>query len=140
MFYALDTDHFSAVDRSAAVTANFRRRQQAARGEFFITVITIQEAMRGWLALLASRKTPSDEIPVYARMERSVQAIGEWGVLPWDAEAVAELAKLRAKKIRLGTMDLKIASIVLAHDATLLTRNAVDFSKVPGLRVENWLD
>jgi tRNA(fMet)-specific endonuclease VapC len=43
-------------------------------------------------------------------------------------------------KIRIGTMDLKIASICLAHDALLLSRNRVDFEKVPGLRVENWLD
>jgi len=37
-------------------------------------------------------------------------------------------------------MDLRIAGITLAHDATLLTRNSVDFEQVPGLRVENWLD
>jgi len=35
---------------------------------------------------------------------------------------------------------LKIACISLAHDATLLTRNLMDFKPVPGLRVENWLD
>jgi tRNA(fMet)-specific endonuclease VapC len=39
-----------------------------------------------------------------------------------------------------GTQDLKIASICLAHDATVLTRNEIDFNKVPGLSVENWLD
>jgi tRNA(fMet)-specific endonuclease VapC len=37
-------------------------------------------------------------------------------------------------------MDLKIACIALAHEALLLSRNLVDFEKVPGLRVENWLD
>lgn len=37
-------------------------------------------------------------------------------------------------------MDLKIAAICIAHDAMLLSRNLVDFEKVPGLRVENWLD
>ena len=35
-------------------------------------------------------------------------------------------------------MDLKIASIAIANDALLLTRNLSDFSKIPGLRVEDW--
>jgi tRNA(fMet)-specific endonuclease VapC len=35
-------------------------------------------------------------------------------------------------------MDLKIAAIVLSHDATLLSRNLMDFRKVPGLKVEDW--
>jgi tRNA(fMet)-specific endonuclease VapC len=38
----------------------------------------------------------------------------------------------------MGTLDLKIAVIVLAHVATLLTRNLADFRKVPGLRIEDW--
>ena len=40
----------------------------------------------------------------------------------------------------LDTQDLKIACICLAHESTLLTRNVADFTPVPGLRVENWLD
>ena len=35
-------------------------------------------------------------------------------------------------------MDLKIASIVLSRDATLLSRNLEDFSQVPDLHVEDW--
>jgi tRNA(fMet)-specific endonuclease VapC len=35
-------------------------------------------------------------------------------------------------------MDLKIASIALANDATLLTRNTKDFEKVHALRIEDW--
>jgi tRNA(fMet)-specific endonuclease VapC len=35
-------------------------------------------------------------------------------------------------------MDLKIAAIVLAHDATLLTRNQKDFSQIQGLKIEDW--
>jgi len=61
-------------------------------------------------------------------------------MLPWDSEAATHFTRLRRQGIRIGTMDLKIASITLAHDATLLTRNLSDFSQVPELRVENWLD
>jgi tRNA(fMet)-specific endonuclease VapC len=39
----------------------------------------------------------------------------------------------------MSTADMKIASIVLAHDALLLTQNLDDFANVPGLRMENWL-
>jgi tRNA(fMet)-specific endonuclease VapC len=46
---------------------------------------------------------------------------------------------LKAAKTRLGTMDLKIASIALANDAILLSRNVGDFQKVPGLQVVDWL-
>ena len=36
-------------------------------------------------------------------------------------------------------MDLKIASIALSRDATLLSGNLRHFEQVPGLRVEDWL-
>ena len=35
-------------------------------------------------------------------------------------------------------MDLKIAAIVIANEASLLSRNLMDFSKIPGLKVEDW--
>jgi tRNA(fMet)-specific endonuclease VapC len=41
-------------------------------------------------------------------------------------------------KIRIGTMDLRIAAIALTHGATLLSRNLVDFKRVPELEVEDW--
>jgi predicted nucleic acid-binding protein len=37
-----------------------------------------------------------------------------------------------------GTMDLKIAAIVLSHDGTLLSKNLSDFRKVPRLKVADW--
>ncbi|MGD0518047.1 MAG: hypothetical protein ABSA26_10990 [Thermoguttaceae bacterium] len=45
---------------------------------------------------------------------------------------------MRKSKVRIGTMDLRIASIALAQGFTILTRNLVDFEKVPNLKVEDW--
>ena len=61
-------------------------------------------------------------------------------ILPWNNEAVAMHNQLKAARIRVATMDLRIASIVIANDATLLSRNLKDFTRVPGLRVQNWLE
>lgn len=59
-------------------------------------------------------------------------------VLGFDEKSATEYQRLRKERHRLSTMDLKIAAIVLAHDATLLTRNLVDFQKISGLKVEDW--
>lgn len=50
-----------------------------------------------------------------------------------------EFEVLKQAKTRVGTMDLKIGSIALAHRATLLTRNLNDFERIAGLQVEDWL-
>jgi tRNA(fMet)-specific endonuclease VapC len=45
---------------------------------------------------------------------------------------------LRRQRVRIGTVDLRIASIALARGFTVLTRNLVDFERVPGLAAEDW--
>ncbi|MBN2580290.1 MAG: type II toxin-antitoxin system VapC family toxin [Pirellulales bacterium] len=59
-------------------------------------------------------------------------------ILPYDAKAADIFHTLRKAKIRIGTMDLRIASIALANDFTLLTRNLADFRQVPELKAEDW--
>ncbi len=56
----------------------------------------------------------------------------------FDAPAAAEFERLQGLRLRIGTMDLKIAAVALAYRATVLTRNVKDFGVVPGLRVEDW--
>jgi tRNA(fMet)-specific endonuclease VapC len=58
--------------------------------------------------------------------------------LPFNAVAAQQFENLVKQRCRIGTMDLRIAAITLAHDATLLSRNLKDFRKVPGLKVEDW--
>ncbi len=59
-------------------------------------------------------------------------------ILDYDQRASEIYASLKQQKIRIGTMDLRIASVTLANDMTLLTRNTVDFARVPGLKIEDW--
>jgi tRNA(fMet)-specific endonuclease VapC len=59
-------------------------------------------------------------------------------VLRFDNHASAVFNGLKAQRLRIATMDLRIASIALSQGLTLLTRNSRDFSKVPGLVIEDW--
>ncbi len=36
-------------------------------------------------------------------------------------------------------MDLRIAAIAIANQMTLLTQNTVDFERIPGLAIGDWL-
>ena len=109
--------------------------------EAALTIVTIEESMRGWLAELNRRtKSPYDQIEVYRHLHRSVEVLAEWTMFHWDMESASCFVRLRREGVRIGTQDLKIASIVLAHDGFLLTRNTVDFQQVPGLRFANWAD
>lgn len=65
-------------------------------------------------------------------------------VLEFDGSAAGEYAQIRTELERLGTPigpnDLFIAAHARSLGATLVTDNIREFSRVPNLRVENWLD
>lgn len=56
-----------------------------------------------------------------------------------DGRVRGKFAEAKLAKVRVGTMDLKIACIAIANNATLLTRNINDFKIVPGLTIADWL-
>ncbi len=134
----LDTDHASELVFRSAAGLRLLERLDAAKDDVVITSVTVDEQLRGWLAEINRRK-PKDQIVPYARLIYQVKILAAWHVLPWDQDAVSRFSDLKRHKIRIGTQDLKIAAITLAHDAMLLTRNERDFANVPGLRFENWL-
>ncbi len=90
--------------------------------------------------MIRSTKVEATRIFAYGQFGKGVRALNDWTVLPWDEDTAAMFASLRKQGVRIGTLDLRIASFALAYDAVLLSRNLRDFQQVPGLRVENWLD
>jgi len=135
----LDTDHLVELDRGSSQGAVLQRKLEDAGDAVATTIISAEEQFRGWLAQLHRQRDPHEQIATYQRLQRRIAFFAAWHVLPWDTDAADILQGLRRQRVRIGTMDLKIASIVLAHDATLLSRNLRDFQQVPNLRVEDWL-
>lgn len=95
--------------------------------------------MRGWLSAIAGSREVRRQVVYYERLIGLFRFFAHWRVLPFDDAAAATFDSLRAQRVRIGTMDLKIASIALVHRATLLSENTRDFERVPGLRLENWI-
>lgn len=116
-----------------------KQRLDLATEPYATTIVTVEEILRGWMAAIHRVREPRQQINAYARLQQLFRFFATWNVLEWSETAADVYDSLRRAQIRVGTMDLKIASIALASDATLLTRNATDFRRIPGLRVEDWL-
>ena len=105
-----------------------------------VTIVTVEERMRGWLAAIAKEKSVARQVVGYRELGLLFEFFQEFEIVPFDEPAAQNFEERRTQKLRLGTMDLKIAAIATIHNALLLSANRTDFEKVPGLRVENWLD
>jgi tRNA(fMet)-specific endonuclease VapC len=138
--FVLDTDHYSLMEWSESPARQnlLRRLARVPPNEVFTTIITYEEQTRGWMAYAARARTVAQEVEAYRKLERHMGIYRLTQVLGFDEGAGAEFQRLRAARVRIGAMDLKIAAIALTRDATVLTRNLKDFSRVPGLRVEDW--
>ncbi len=137
----LDTDHVTVLQfpknpRCEALVD----RLDNAREDVVLSVITVEEQLRGWLAKINQAKLPEEQIHPYERLEYLIGFYSQWRIQPYDGLIVGEFKNLKRQKINIGTQDLKIASIALSNNALLLSANLKDFEKVPGLRVENWLE
>jgi tRNA(fMet)-specific endonuclease VapC len=131
--YCFDTDVLSATMRRDPSLPLIRRLTQIPPSEQFTTAITLGELLYG-----ASRR---DSKKLHEQVRHLIR--GALTVLPFD-EAAADVygplrAQLESAGKRLDEPDLRIASITLAHDLTLVTANVRHFDRIPGLTVENWL-
>jgi tRNA(fMet)-specific endonuclease VapC len=102
------------------------------------TIISFHEQVQGWLAYLNRARKPEQVVLTYTKLEEIWRWFLKMNVLSFGDEAEQRFAELRRQCKRLQTMDLRIASIALVSNATLLTRNLRDFCQVPGLAVEDW--
>lgn len=136
--HLLDSDHMTLVERGGETGQRLRiRLSLLAPDDIATTVISYDEQTRGWMAVAAARTTTA-QIAAYQRLKAHLRVYCKFAVLDYDEGAADVFERLKQAKVRVGTMDLKIAAIALANDATLLTRNLSDFGKVPDLKVEDW--
>jgi tRNA(fMet)-specific endonuclease VapC len=132
--YLLDTDHLTLFQRGHAPVA--RRVALEPPDAIGISVVTIEESLRGRLAQLARAGDGPARIKQYMLLEQSIQLFAQFPIVSYDQYAETNFQQLRA--LRMGTQDRKIASIALAAQLILVTANRRDFARVPSLVLEDW--
>lgn len=139
MKYLLDTDHMTLLERGGTEGARVRSRLLAISPEdYATTIITYEEQTRGWLSRLGQAHTTERLIAAYAHLSTHLDVFTGISVLRFDTLAASEYERLCRLRPRVGTQATKIAAIAMANNAILLSRNILDFGKIPGLLVEDW--
>jgi len=136
----LDTNNLSEFDLITPKGRALMQRLAESTEDHFLPIVVSEEILRGWLALLNKARNVDEQVHAYSRFGRSLSELNKWTLLEWDHDTAAVFTRLRSEGVRIATLDLRIASIAIAYQATLLSRNPRDFNQVPVLRVENWLD
>ena len=131
--YMMDTDTciYLKRRRPPEVEEKFRQLQ---RGEVVMSMITYGELYNGATksreakAALYNLERLSEHIPVQAM---SLEVATHYGKIRSALEKQGNI---------IGGNDLWIAAHALALDLIVITNNTGEFSRVPGLKIENWLD
>ncbi|MFW3615509.1 type II toxin-antitoxin system tRNA(fMet)-specific endonuclease VapC [Billgrantia antri] len=130
--YMLDTNIciFTIKNRPALVREAFRKHHL----QMCISTITLMELIYGAEKSAAPEKNLEVVEGFAARLD----------VLNYDCEAAAHSGQLRAELAKSGTpigpYDQMIAGHARSRGLILVTNNQRDFSRVPGLRLEDWVN
>ncbi|MBI4586937.1 MAG: type II toxin-antitoxin system VapC family toxin [Planctomycetes bacterium] len=129
MEWLLDTNMliFAARDRPKAVR---RRLQDISPDDVAVSSITIAELWYG--------AEKSDDPP--RKREAWRKFLEPYLVLPFERAAAEEHARLRylLRQSPIGERDLLVAAIASANGLRVVTNNLAEFTRVPGLTVEDW--
>jgi tRNA(fMet)-specific endonuclease VapC len=131
MRYLLDTNIISNIMKfPEGVAAS--RMAELEQEEINTSIIVAAELRFGYTKVASKRlETLAEEM------------LSDIEVLPWDSPADRGYASLRTQLEEQGTPigqnDMLIAAHALSTDAVLVTDNDKEFSRVAGLKVENWL-
>ena len=134
--YVLDTDMLTLLEEGHPAVG--RRFLQERLEDTAITVLSVEEQLSGWYTEVRKAKRPERLAWAYRRLADTISFLARLQILTYDEQAMQRYEQLRKAKIKIGRMDLRIAAVVLEHGAVLVTRNARDFKKVPGLQIEDW--
>ena len=134
--WILDTDILSLWQRREPRLV--QRVDRVSVEQIAITVVTVEEQMRGRLNSIRRASSVEEMVLAYTKLEATVEIFKRFNLINFDTAASNCYADLVRQKIRIGTRDLRIGAIALSRNAVVVTRNQRDFGRIPGLLLEDW--
>lgn len=129
----LDTDILSMFFRGHSPVVSRMEEYTTDHEKVYLSIITYYEILSGLRHIEATRQ-----------IEQFLEFCLFNEVLPITLESASIAATHYAYLRRLGTplddMDLLIAGIAIENDMTLVTHNMKHFSRIPGLKLQDWIE
>ena len=140
MKYLLDTDHLSILQRQSGTEYAVLRAHLARYllTDVALSIISFHEQVLGCHAYLNHARQAREVMRGYDMLARVLRDFSQAPVIPFDSNAPTLFERLRPQALRVKTIGLRIAACALSRGLTLVSRNARDFSQVPGLPLEDW--
>ncbi|MBK9392826.1 MAG: type II toxin-antitoxin system VapC family toxin [Uliginosibacterium sp.] len=132
MRYLLDTNTCIYIINNNPLAVR-ERFLQVSHDDIGLSSIVVGELVLGVAKSTSPRARPKlqDFLATLHVVEFDDVAAWRWGELR---------AHLQSKGKPIGPYDTQIAAHALALDCTLVTNNLREFERVPGLKLENWID
>jgi tRNA(fMet)-specific endonuclease VapC len=132
--HLLDTNSFIDHLRRGPASNVTVRLAAAPSGSVYLCSVVLAELI--YWALRSSAPHQATNMALVAKLRQVFVS------LPFDDRAAEEYGYVRAHLAALGTPigpnDLMIAAIARVNRMTLVTHNTAEFSRVPGLALEDW--
>ena len=127
--YLIDTDVCIELVRKNPMVVEHVR--EAGASDCKISNITLAEMYFG--AFKSGKQKHFDDVVVINRLFESypIMYLRKYGELRWMLEKNGQ---------KIGDMDMFIAATALEEDLILVTGNTAHFERIPGLKVENWVE
>jgi len=130
-YYVLDTDHLTILERRSQPACNnlVARMANYSPDFIFTTIINFQEQFQGWMAFINKATSASGLLMAYHKLEKLIQSSKALQILPYDQNAYEVTEKLKQQRVRISTLDLRIAwiffyGVLIVNDSTTPSRNS----------------
>lgn len=109
--YVLDTDTLTLWLRGHARVCE--RIAALDPAELCVSIVTIEEILRGWYTQIRRAKNDEQVARAYAALQHTVELASRIRVLAFDHVAIQQFNELKKHMLRVGMNDLRIAATVL---------------------------